>query len=129
MSAPVRDRAPVLRDLHYLGGHPAAPSELDRIDMVFNGDGITFARASERLGFVPWREVVDLAVVADFTTDRTTAPRIMLLGTFAAWFKRQERRVLLRLADHRGAWVFAVEGISLNELRAGIATIRRRHLA
>ena len=129
MSAPVRDRAPVLRDLHYLGGHPAAPSELDRIDMVFDDHGITFARAAERLGFIPWPDVVDLSVDADFTTDRTTAPRIMLLGIFAAWFTRRERRVLLRLADHRGAWVFAVEGISLNELRAGIATIRRRHLA
>jgi hypothetical protein len=129
VSAPVRLRTPVLRNLHYLGGHPAAPSELDRIDMVFNDHGITFARAAERLGFVPWSEVVDLSADAEVTTERTTAPRIMLLGILAAWFTRRERRVLLRLADHRGAWVFAVEGISLSELRAGITTIRRRHLS
>src|SRR3954469_24744268 len=93
-SAPVRDRAPVLRDLHYLGGHPAAPSELDRIDMVFDDAGITFARGAERLGSIPWPEVVDVSVDAEFTTDRTTAPRLMLLGILAAWFTRRERRVL-----------------------------------
>ena len=48
-----RWRPLVLRDLHYLGGHPAAPGELDRIDMFFDNHGIRFERAGERLGSTP----------------------------------------------------------------------------
>jgi len=125
----VGDRDLVLRGLDYLGGHPVAPSELDRIDMVFDHDGVTFERAGERLGSIPWAEVVDLSVDAEQTTSRMMVPRVWLLGVFAALFKKRERRVLLRLADPRDAWVFSVEGISLRELRAGIATIRDRHRA
>jgi hypothetical protein len=117
----------VLRDPHYLGGHPAAPSELDRIDMFFDNHGIRFQRAGERLGSIPWDQVVDLSVDAEYTTTRVSVPIVWLLDIFAALFPRRERRVLLRFADPRGAWMFAVEGISLSELRRGIATIRRRH--
>ncbi len=127
MSSRVGDRL-VLRGLDYLGGHPAAPSELDHIDMFFDHHGITFERAGERLGTIPWAQVVDLSVDAQPTTSRMTVPRVWLLGVFAALFKKRERRVLLRLSDPRGAWVFSVEGIGLRELREGIATIRaRRH--
>jgi hypothetical protein len=115
----------VLRDLHCLGGHPAAPNELDRIDMFFDSHGISFKRAGERLGSVPWAKVVDLSVDATFTPDRMTLPRLWLFGWFAYFFKKRE--VLLRLADARGAWVFSVEGISLSELRTGIAKLRRLH--
>ena len=126
MTSPVGDRALVLRGLHYLGGHPGAPNELDGIDMFFDELGITFERAGERLGSIPWGQVVDLSVDASSTTRRMTLPRVWLLGVYAFLFQKRERRVFLRLVDPWGAWLFSVGGISLNELRAGIATIRRR---
>jgi hypothetical protein len=48
-------------------------------------------------------------------------PRALFIGVFAAFFRKLECQVLLRLADDRGAWVFGVEGISLSDLRAGTA--------
>jgi hypothetical protein len=118
-----------LRSLQYLGGHPDAPSELNRIDTFFDDHGITFVRAGERLGSIPWDQVVDLSVDAEFTTTRVSVPLVWLLGVFGAFFPRRERRVLLRVADPRGAWLFAVDGISLSELRAGVAAIRRQYRA
>jgi hypothetical protein len=97
--------------------------------MFFDDRGITFERAGERLGSIPWDQVVDISVDAEPTTRRMTVPRVWFLGIFAAFFKKRERHVLLRVADPRGAWLFAVEGISLNELRAGIAAIRGRYRA
>jgi hypothetical protein len=127
MSSRVGERALVLRDLHYLGGHPDAPRELDRIDTFFDDHGVSFMRRGERLGSIRWDQVVDLSVDAEYTTTRVSVPVVWLLGVFAALFPRRERRVLLRVADPRGAWMFAVEGISLSELRGGVATIRRRY--
>ena len=58
-----------------------------------------------------------------------TVPRVWLLGIFAAAFRKRERRVLLRLQDGRGAWVFEVDGISLGDLRTGIDAIRSANVA
>jgi hypothetical protein len=112
VSSPVSDRSVVLRGLHYLGGHPGAPSELDRLDMIFDDGGIHFQRAGERLGSIPWDEVVDMSVDAESATRHMTVPRVWLLGVFAALVKKRERRVLLRVADRGGAWMFSVDGIS-----------------
>jgi hypothetical protein len=119
-------RTPKLRGLRYLGGHPAAPSELDRIDASFDSVGVRFERRGTELGLVRWDDVQDLSADAVLTTYRMTLPRVWFLGVLAAAFPKRERRVLLRLADRRGAWLFEVDGISLSDLRTGIALIRQR---
>jgi len=45
-----------------------------------------------------------------------------------AAFKKRQRRVLLRLQDRRRAWLFEVDGISLNDLRAGTEAIRSTYV-
>ena len=122
-------RAPRLRGLRYLGGHPAAPSDLDRIDMTFDSVGVRLERRGDELGVVPWNDVIELSADAESTTKRMTVPRVWLLGIVAAVFRKRERRVLLRLQDGRGAWVFEVDGISLGDLRAGIDAIRSANVA
>ena len=42
-------------------------------------------------------------------------------------FKKREHRVLLRIQDQRGAWLFTVEGIKLDDLRAGLHQIWERY--
>lgn len=121
-------RPPRLRGLRYLGGHPAAPDELDRIDMTFDDVGVRFERHGHVLGVVVWDDVVDLAADTTLTTERMTVPRVLVFGIYAALFKRRDRHVLLRLQDRRGAWVFEVDGITLHELRAGIDAIHAAHL-
>lgn len=118
----------VLRELEYLGGHPAAPSPLDRIDMYFDDAGVRFERKADHLGSIPWDRVRDLTAEAEVVTSRVTGPRVWLFGIFAMLVPRRERRVLLRLADDRGGWLFHVDGIGLDEIRAGLDRIRRRHL-
>ena len=127
MPSDTRKSPLVLRSLRYLGGHPSAPSELDRVDVFFDVDGIEFKRKHERLGSIPWDEVTDLSADAESTTRRMTVPRVWLLGVFAALFPTRERHVLLRVSDRRGPWMFEVSGIRLGELRKGIAKIRRQH--
>jgi hypothetical protein len=122
-------RTPKLRGLHYLGGHPAAPSELDRIDVSFDSVGVRFERRGTELGVVRWDDVQDLSADAVLTTYRMTLPRVWFLGVLAAVFPKRDRHVLLRLADRRGAWVFEVDGISLSDLRTGIASIRQQRAA
>lgn len=119
----------MLRGLHYLGGHPAAPNELDRVDMSFDAAGVTFERGHDELGAVPWSKVHDLSVDAESATSRMTVPRVWLFGVFAILFRKTERHVLLRLADERGAWVFEVDGITIGDLRAGITELRQRYVA
>jgi len=58
---------PRLRDLYYLGGHPAAPAELNHVDIVFDAAGIHVARRAEQLGTIAWDDLVDLAADADKT--------------------------------------------------------------
>ena len=120
-------KAPRLRDLYYLGGHPAARAELDHVDVTFDDAGIHFARRAEPLGSIVWDDRVDLAADADTTTSRMTLPRVWLLGVFAFLFKKRERRVLLRIQDRRGSWLFTADGIALDDLRSGLSTIRDRH--
>ena len=124
---PTDAKAPRLRGLHYLGSHPAARAELDHVDITFDEAGIHFARRAESLGTIAWHDLVDLAADADTTTSRVTLPRVWLLGLYAFLFKKRERRVLLRIQDRRGAWLFTADGIALDELRHGFAAIRARH--
>lgn len=123
-----QSKAPRLQGLRYLGGHPAAPRELNGIDMMFDEVGVRFDRRGEELGVVPWDELRDLSADAALSVDRMTVPRVFLLGMLAALFKKQERRVLLRLQDNRGSWIFEVDGINLRDLRAGIDAIRSAHV-
>lgn len=128
MSFAEQDRSLVLRGLRYLGGHPAAPHELDRVDMFFDDTGVSFERGRDQLGVIPWDNVHDLTADAESTSTRMTVPRVWFLGIFATLFQKRERHVLLRVADGRGAWLFAVEGISLADLRSGMDQLRRRYL-
>jgi hypothetical protein len=116
-----------LRDLHYLGGHPAARAELEHVDIAFDAAGIHFARRREPLGSIAWVDVTDLAADADTTTSRMTVPRVWLLGIYALLFKKHERRALLRIQDRRGAWLFTVDGIALDDLRDGLRVVRARY--
>jgi hypothetical protein len=122
-------RMPQVRDLHYLGGHPAAPHELDHIDVTFDASGVRYARRDHLLGTIAWAALVDIGADAVTTTSRMTVPRVWLLGVFAALFKKRDRSVLLRVQDRRGAWLFAVEGITRNDLRLGLDTIRANYAA
>jgi hypothetical protein len=58
-----------------------------------------------------------------------TLPRVWLLGVYAFLFQKRERRVLLRIQDRRGAWLFTADGIAFDELRSGLQAIRTRHTA
>lgn len=128
VSAVDRQRSLVLRDPRYLGGHPAAPAALDRIDVHFEETGVRFDRRGEQLGTISWDRVRDLTADAESVRSRMTVPRVWFLGIFAALFPRRDRSVLFRLADDRGALLFEVDGIGLDELREGLVEIRRRHL-
>lgn len=128
MSFAEQDRSLVLRGLRYLGGHPAAPQGLDRVDMFFDDAGVSFERGREQLGVITWDDIHGLTADAESTSTRMTLPRVWFFGILATLFQKRERHVLLRVADRRGAWLFAVEGISLADLRSGIDQLRRRYL-
>ncbi|MGB8860212.1 MAG: hypothetical protein WCC60_13185 [Ilumatobacteraceae bacterium] len=116
-----------MRDLEYIGGHPAAPHALAGIDVLFDDEGVTFLRSQEILGSIPWRNVRAISADAEVTSEHVSLPGVLLFGVLAFLFKRHDRTALLRVEDPSGAWVFAVPGIKLAELRAGVADIRRRH--
>lgn len=124
---PTAVKAPRLRDVHYLGGHPAARAELDHVDITFDAAGIHFARRAEPLGSIAWHDLIDLEADATTTTSRMTLPRVWLLGIYAFLVKKREQRVLVRIQDRRGAWLFTADGIALDDLRDGFCTIRSRY--
>ena len=115
---------PILRGLRYLGGHPAARRGLDHVDVAFDPAGVHFSRRHELLGSIAWAHVVDLAADAETTTSRLTVPRVWLLGVYAVLVPKRNRRVLLRVQDRRGAWLFTVDGIELDELGGGLRSVR-----
>ena len=55
----------VLRDLEYIGTHPEASNDLNRVDVAFEDDGIAFSRRGERLGIIPWSDVNSLSAFSE----------------------------------------------------------------
>lgn len=127
MDSAAGTRPPVLRGLDYTGTHPAAQHELGGIDVAFEDDRITLTRGRELLGSIEWPDIKGLAAYSETTKGRVGFLSVFFFGVFAFLFKRRERRVLLRIEDRSGDWLFEVSGIKLNELRSGLAEIRRRH--
>lgn len=117
----------MLRNVDYLGAHPAAPTELSGIDVVFEHDAVTFVRRKEQLGSISWDDVKGLSAFSETLPGKVTFPAVFFFGLFAFLLKQQGRRVLLRVEDQQGDWLFEVSGIKLVELREGLATIRSRH--
>lgn len=117
----------VLRHLDYLGTHPTAPRELGGVDVVFAYGGIAFTRKHETLGAISWAEVCGLSAVEERLPGRINWPAVLLVGVLGFLFRGAGRRVVLRVSDRRGDWLFDVPGIKIDELRLGLAQIRRRH--
>ena len=116
----------VLRDLRYIGTHPAAPDELNGIDVTLEDEGVTFMRRRERLGSIAWADVHELSAFSEALPGGVGLLEVWFLGVLAFLFRRR-RRTLLRVQDQQGAWLFEVPGIALGELAEGLAEIRRLH--
>ena len=100
--------------------------ELGGINVAFEDDRITLTRGRELLGSIEWPDVKGLSAYSEITKGRVGFLSDFSFGVFAFLFKRQGRRVLLRIEDRSGDWLFEVSGIKLDELRSGLAEIRRR---
>ena len=116
----------VLRDLEYIGTHPEASNDLNRVDVAFEDDGIAFSRRGERLGIIPWSDVNSLSAFSESVPGTVGIASVLFFGVLAFLFKRRGQRLLLRVEDKRGVWLFQVDGIDLEDLRAGLADIRQR---
>lgn len=127
MGAAVDGGGLVLRNVDYLGTHAAATKELTGIDVAFGNDAVTFSRRQERLGSVSWADVKELSAFSESTPARVSFPAVLLVGLWAFLFKQGGRRVILRVADREGAWLFEVPGIEVGELSEGLAGIRAHH--
>lgn len=117
----------VLCDLEYIGTHPEANRDLNKVDVAFEDDGIKFSRKAEQLGIAPWSDVNNLSAFSERVPGTVGIPSVFFFGVFAFLFKRSGRRLLLRVEDQRGDWLFQVDGIDLDDLRAGLAEVRQRH--
>ena len=117
----------VLRSVDYIGAHPAAPNELTGIDIVFGDEGVTFSRRKERLGSISWPDVEELSAFSEATPRKVSFPAVLFLGLWAFLFKQGGRRVVLRIGDREGEWLFDVPGIKVRELCDGLAEIRAQH--
>jgi hypothetical protein len=117
----------VLRGLRYLGTHPAAPDDLNGVDVTFEDDGVTFTRRKEHLGSIAWRSVRELSAFSEAMPGGVGLPEVWFLGVLAFLVKRRRRRSVLRLQDQQGTWLFEVPGIRLDELARGLAAIRQLH--
>ena len=117
----------VLRNAEYIGAHPAAPNELTGIDIVFGNEGVTFSRRKERLGSISWPDVKELSAFSEATPRTVSFPAVLFFGLWAFLFRQGGRRVVLRVADREGDWLFDVPGIKVRELSDGLAEIRAQH--
>jgi len=117
----------VLRSVEYIGAHPAAPNELTGIDIVFGDEGVTFSRRNERLGSISWPRVGELSAFSETTPRTVSFPAVLCFGLWAFLFKQGGRRVVLRIGDRQGEWLFDVPGIKVRELCDGLAKIRAQH--
>ena len=113
-----------IRGTEYLGSHPSAPSSLPDVDLVFSTAGVTFERRHDTLGSIPWADVTDVAVDGTHTTRTMSVPRVWLLGLVAALFQRRTDTALVRISTADGNWVFGVDDLTLDELRAGLDRLR-----
>jgi hypothetical protein len=127
MGTDVEGGGSVLRSLEYIGTHPAAPNELTGIDVVFGDEGVTFSRRKERLGSISWPDVNELSAFSETTPRKVSFPAVLFFGLWAFLFKHGGRRVVLRIGDREGDWLFDVPGIKVRELCDGLAAIRARH--
>lgn len=116
----------VLRDLEYIGTHPDAGNDLNKVDVTFEDDGVSFSRKGERLGVIAWPDVENLSAFSERVPGSVGIPSVFFFGVLAFLFKRRGQRLLLRVEDQRGDWLFEVQGIDLDELRAGLSDIRQR---
>lgn len=114
-----------IRGTEYLGSHPSAPSSLPDVDLVFTTVGVRFERKSDKLGSLTWNDVTDIAVDGTHTTRKMSVPRVWLFGLFAALFQRRTDTALVRISTDDGDWVFGVDDLTADELRAGLAKLRR----
>lgn len=113
-----------IRGTEYLGSHPKAPSSLPDVDLVFSTSGISFERRDQMLGAVSWAEVTDVSVDGTHTTRTMSVPRVWLFGIVAALFQRRTDTVLVRISTVDGNWVFGVDDLTADELRAGLDRLR-----
>ena len=117
----------VLRSLEYIGTHPAAPNDLTGVDVVFGDEGVTFSRREERLGSISWPDVNELSAFSETTPRQVSGLAVLFFGLWGLLFKQGGRRVVLRIGDREGDWLFDVPGIKVNELSDGLAEIRAQH--
>ena len=127
MGTEVKGRGLVLRSVDYIGAHPAAPNELTGIDIVFEDEGVTFSRRKERLGSISWPDVEELSAFSETTPRGVSFPAVFFFGVWAFLFKQGGRRVVLRIGDREGKWLFDVPGIKVRGLCDGLAEIRAQH--
>ena len=127
MAPTPHSRVLVLRDLEYIGTHPEASNDLNKVDVAFENDGIAFSRKGERLGIIAWSDVNNLSAFSERVSGTVGIPSVFFFGVFAFLFKRRGQRLLLRVEDQQRDWLFEVVGINLDELRTGLADIRERH--
>lgn len=118
----------VLRRLVYVGTHPTANKELSGVDVAFASSGITFTKRGKPLGAISWEDVSDLSAFSERLPGRVSAPAVLLFGPLGFLFKSSGRRVVLKVGDKRGDWLFDVPGIKIGELRGGIEQIRSRYI-
>jgi hypothetical protein len=116
----------VLRDLEYIGTHPNAGKELNKVDVAFEDDGVSISRKGARLGVIAWPDVENLSAFSERVPGTVGIPSVLFFGVFAFLFKRRGQRLLLRVEDQQGDWLFDVRGIDLDDLRSGLSDIRQR---
>ena len=116
----------VLRDLDYVGTHPDADSELNKVDVAFEDNGISFSRKGEQLGVIAWSDVESLSAFSERLPGTVGIPSVFFFGVLAFLFKRRGRRLMLRVEDRRGDWLFEVHGIGLDDLQSGLSKIRNQ---
>ena len=121
------DGGSVLHNAEYIGSHPAAPNELGGIDVAFGSEGVTFSKRNEQLGSIPWPDVTELSAFSEATARTVSFPAVLFFGLWAFLFKQGGRRVVLRVGDREGDWLFDVPGIKVHELSDGLAEIRAQH--
>ena len=127
MGTKVKGGGLVLRSLEYIGTHPAAPNDLTGVDVVFGDEGVTLSRREERLGSISWPDVNELSAFSETTPRKVNGLAVLFFGLWGFLFKQGGRRVVLRIGDREGDWLFDVPGIKVHELCDGLAEIRAQH--
>jgi hypothetical protein len=102
------NRLTALRSATYLGSHPSATGQIEKIDVEFHTDGVTFLKGRSEIGSLPWSMV--------FNVDADERGSLSM----ARGGKRLTTVAYLVITDSRGEWIFAISGLNAVELRAGL---------